>query len=415
MASAYNKKTVASWALFDFATSSFSTTMVTFVFPIYFGKVIAPPGQGAVYWGRTMFGSMLLVAIITPLLGAMADVLRNKKLYLGIFAAVSIVCTAALYFMQPGMVLLAAAMFLLANAGYEGGTVFFDAFLPEISKPSTFGRISGFGYAAGYTGSLLVLLGCLPLLDWPKSTFLYSALWFAVFAIPLFLFVPERRKKRDGSMTQVTRQAFGQLMATFRNIRQYKDVARFLLAFFIYNDGIRTVVVFSGIYSTDTLHFTLEEVAIFFIMIQVIAVIGSLYFGRFADRRGPKLAITITLFIWIGVVILAYFATTKASFYLVGALAGVALGSSQSCSRSMMALLTPPDRAAEFFGFYDGFCGKSSAVLGALLFGELTRFFGGNERPAVLLIGSFFIVGLILLSRVKEQRAAPEAIDLELA
>src|SRR5579872_4620998 len=186
-----NKKVVISWALFDFAMGSFSTIMVVSVFPIYFHEVIVRNGHGDAYWGVTVFLSMLLVALITPLLGAMADVLHNKKLYLGIFTAVTIACTVLLYFMQPGMVLIASALFILANAGFEGGIVFYDAFLPEITTPELFGRISGIGFAFGYLGSLAILILNIPFFDTaPKMTFLVTAAFFTLFAIPMFLIVP---------------------------------------------------------------------------------------------------------------------------------------------------------------------------------------------------------------------------------
>ncbi len=398
-------KSIAAWASFDFAMSSFSGIMVTFVFPIYFRNVIVTNGHGDSYWGFTLSISMLLVALCTPLLGAMADVLGNKKAFLASFAATTIGCTALLYFMQPGMVLLAAALFILANVGYEGGTVFYDAFLPEITSPESFGRISGIGYAFGYCGSLAILLINLPLFEHAaKATFLVTAAFFAVFALPLFLVVPERRKTSELSFPKLVRRGFGQLVTTTRHIREYRSVARFLVAFFIYNDAILTVILFSGIFAKTTLHFGMTELAMWFVMVQIVAVIGSVIFGHFADRRGPKLAITITLVIWIAVVTAAFFTTTAAEFYILGAVAGVSLGSSQACSRGLMALLTPPEHTAEFFGFYDGFCGKASAIIGPIVFGLLSDWFG-SQRPAIWALAVFFIVGLILLRRVDVRQA----------
>src|ERR1019366_471569 len=194
----FSKKVIAAWGSFDFAMSSFSGIIVTFVFPIYFRNVIVTNGHGDAYWGFTLSISMLLVAIFTPLLGAMADVLHNKKAFLAVFTSVTIICTVLLYFMQPGMVLLAATLFILANAGYEGGTVFYDAFLPEITTPQTFGRVSGIGYAWGYFGSLMILIVNVPFFETaPKFTFLVTAAFYAVFALPIFFMVPEQRKKAN--------------------------------------------------------------------------------------------------------------------------------------------------------------------------------------------------------------------------
>jgi MFS transporter, UMF1 family len=413
----FSKKVVAAWSSFDFAMSSFSGIMVTFVFPIYFISTIVTDGHGDKYWGFTLSASMLLVALSTPLLGAMADVLRNKKIFLAIFTSVTIFCTVLLYFMQPGMVLLAAALFVLANIGYEGGTVFYDAFLPEITTPSTYGRISGFGYACGYFGSLVILIINIPFFETaPKFTFFVTAAFYTLFALPIFLWVPEKRRKENLSLGQLTRRGFGQLLTTFRHIREYKDITRFLTAFFIYNDAILTVILFAGIFAKKTLHFGMSELALWFGMIQIVAVTGSLVFGKFADKHGPKRTITITLFIWIAVVTSAYFTTTGTEFYFVGALAGVSLGSSQAASRSFMALLTPPEHAAEFFGFYDGFCGKASAVIGPVIFGVLSDLFG-SQRPAIWAMAAFFITGLILLRRVSEKRAVPgeHALEFETA
>ncbi len=387
--------------------------MVTFVFPIYFINTIVTDGHGDKYWGFTLSASMLSVAMLTPLLGAMADVLHNKKAFLGIFTSVTIVCTLLLYFMQPGMALVAAALFILANIGYEGGTVFYDAFIPEITTPQTFGRVSGLGYACGYFGSLIILIVNLPFFETtPKFTFVVTAAFYAVFALPMFLVVPERRRNANLSFGELTKRGFGQLATTVRHIREYKDITRFLTAFFIYNDAILTVILFAGIFARKTLHFSMTDLAIWFAMIQIVAVTGSLVFGRFADKHGPKLTITITLFIWIAVVTAAYFTTTAAEFYFVGALAGVSLGSSQACSRSFMALLTPPEHTAEFFGFYDGFCGKASAVIGPVVFGVLSDLFG-SQRPAIWAMAAFFIIGLILLRRVNEHHAERVEEQLE--
>ncbi len=409
----FPKKVIAAWGSFDFAMSAFTGIMVTFVFPIYFRSVIVTNGHGDSIWGFTLSASMLLVAISSPLLGAMADVLRNKKAFLGIFTSVTIACTVLLYFMGPGMVMIAAALFIIANVGYEGGTVFYDAFLPEITTPQTFGRISGIGYACGYAGSLTILIVNLPFFDTaPKFTFLVAAAFYAIFALPLFFIVPEQRRNGHLSFPVIVRRGFGQLTTTVRHIRQYKDVTRFLMAFFIYNDALLTVILFAGIFANQTLHFKMMQLALWFGMIQIIALAGSVLFGRFADKHGPKLTITITLIIWIAVVTGAYFTTTAAEFYVVGAVAGICLGSSQASSRAFMALLTPPEHAAEFFGFYDGFCGKASAVIGPIVFGVLSDLFG-SQRPAIWALALFFIIGLLLLRRVNEKRAVQDEVLLE--
>ena len=246
------------------------------------------------------------------------------------------------------------------------------------------------------------------------ATFLVTAAFYALFAIPMFRMVPEQRRNAHLSFVQLTKRGFGQLATTVRHIREYQDIRRFLAAFFVYNDAILTVILFAGIFGRKTLHFSMTELAIWFAMIQVIAVVGSIVFGRFADKYGPKRMITITIYIWIAVVTGAYFTTTAAEFYVVGAIAGISLGSSQTCSRGFMALLTPPEHAAEFFGFYDGFCGKASAVIGPIVFGVLSDIFG-SQRPAIWALAVFFVIGLVMLRRVNEKRAEQDEVLLEAA
>jgi UMF1 family MFS transporter len=347
---------------------------------------------------------MVLVVLVAPMLGAIADILQNKKLFLALFTGLTVVCTAALYFIQPGMVFTAAFLFILANAGFEGGLVFYDAFLPEITTESNYGRVSGYGYALGYLGSLSILGLCFPFVDSnPRLTFLITAAFFFVFAWPIFLFVPERPQKRSVGPVKLAVDGFRKVIVTIQHLREYKNVARFLLAFFLYNDAVLTVILFAGIYASSTLHFTMTELAIFFAMIQVVAVAGSLIFGRLSDRKGPRFAIIITLIIWSGIVTAAYFIESKSGFFVIGGIAGIALGSSQSCSRSLMALLTPVERKTEFFGFYEGFCGKASAIIGPIVFGLLSDSIG--QRPTIFTLIVFFVVGLALISTVKEERA----------
>jgi UMF1 family MFS transporter len=408
----FSKKVIASWASFDFANSSFSGIIVTFVYPIYFGEVIVTNGRGDFYWGIAMSLSMLLVALISPALGAMADLTGSKKRFLIAFTAISILGTFGMYFLQPGMVLVGMLLFIIANAGFEGGLVFYDAFLPEITSKETYGRVSGYGFAFGYVGSLAILILSQPLLSHTpalvRETFLMTAIFFLLFSIPAFLWLPEQRKKRTMPILAIIKRGFSENLRTVQVIRQHKNVARFLLAFFVYNDAILTVIGFSGRYAKNTLHFTTPELIYFFMMVQIVAVIGSLLFGHLTDRKGARVTILITLGIWIGVVVGAYFSDTAATFWVVGAFAGMGIGSSQSASRSYMAQLTPPEHRAEFFGFYDGFCGKASAVIGPLVYGLLSDLFG--QRPAIVSLALFFIVGFILVKGLDRKAGIVEKV-----
>ncbi|MDP4230869.1 MAG: MFS transporter [Bacteroidota bacterium] len=397
------KSVIAGWSLFDFANSSFAMIMVTFVYPLYYANVIVNDGNGDLYWGIAMSSSMLLVALIAPALGAIADSTRSKKKVLFVFTFVAVIATAATYFLQPGMIALGAILFILGNAGFEGGIVFYDAFLPEISPPEKFGKVSGIGFAVGYLGSLAAIVVTKDLLlggKYPES-FLVTAAMFAVFAMPIFLFVPESRHEAEPYSLRIVKDSFREVIRTMRRIRQYKSLATFLVAFFLYNDAILTVIGFSGLYAKNTLNFETGDLIKLFAMVQTVAIVGSMIFGYITDRTGPRLTIMITLAIWLAVVIGAYLTSSVTSFYVVAAVAGLALGSSQSASRSMMALLTPKEHTAEFFGFYDGFCGKASAVVGPLVFGILSRSFG--QRQAIISLGLFFLTGLVMMRKVRVQ------------
>ncbi len=395
------KSVIAAWSLFDFANSSFAMIMVTFVYPLYYANVIVTDGKGDLYWGIAMSSSMLLVALIAPALGAIADSTRSKKRMLFAFTFVAVIATAATFFLQPGMIFLGALLFILGNAGFEGGIVFYDAFLPEISPPEKFGKVSGVGFAVGYLGSLGAIFATKDLLldkKYPES-FLVTAIMFAVFSIPIFLFVPELKHNAKKYSWKIIGNSFRGVITTAKHIRQYKSLATFLIAFFLYNDAILTVIGFSGLYAKNTLKFETGDLIILFAMVQTVAIVGSIIFGYITDRTGPRQTIMITLLIWLAVVIGAYLTSSVIAFYIVAAVAGLALGSSQSASRSMMALLTPKEHTAEFFGFYDGFCGKASAVIGPLIFGALSSSFG--ERQAIISLAVFFLTGLVLMRRVK--------------
>jgi UMF1 family MFS transporter len=405
---------IVAWTFFDFANTAFSVIIVTVIFSRYFTTHVAHGHR--VLWGLAVSISMICAAALSPPLGAAADFSRNKKRFLFFFTAVSILCTGLLYFVQEGMVVLGMGLFILANIGFEGGLVFYDAFLPGLTSPRSYGRVSGYGFAMGYLGALAVLLivnlflpdaSSADYLWYVRCSFVIAALFFLIFSLPIFLFVPEPAGAEHRHVSYI-RQGLKRAGTTFRALfidREYPNIARFLIAFFIYNDGILTVIAFAAIFADNILHMTDRDIIIFFAIVQTSAIVGSVVFGILTDSWGPKKTITVTLILWIFISIGAYFVTTVAFFYVVAFTAGAAIGSSQSASRSMMALLTPKDREAEFFGFYDGLCGKASAVVGPFIYGLIADV--TNERFAALSIGLFFAAGLIILQTVP----APQQTD----
>ncbi len=394
------------WSLFDFANTSFSIVVVTFLYAVYFKKTVAHAEPvGDLYWSIATSTSMIITAFISPVFGAIADYSAGKKRFLLFFTALCIAATSLLYLIDAGEIFWGIIIFIIANIGFEAGLVFYDSFLPEITAPKNYGRVSGYGFGMGYLGSLATLALVFPFIqaDLVKEAFPVTGLFFLVFSLPLFIFLKETRKKSDEAVSYI-KVGFNRVWSTITNLKNHKNLVFFLLSYFFYIEGVNTVIYFSGNYASTTLGFTDQDLLIFFLTVQTTAIVGSVILGIIADSIGQKRTIVITLFMWLATIILAYFVEDKTGFYIVGLIAGAAMGSCQSTSRSLMSKLTPPERKTEFFGFYS-FFGKSSAVIGPLVFG-LVSFLSGSQRLAIISIGFFFIVGLIILRKVKDPKVA---------
>jgi len=410
------KREVLGWCLYDVADSAFTTVIVTALYSLYFKQVVVGDDrQGDFLWGLAASVSEITVALLAPVLGAIADFSGSRKKFLGACAATVLFFTLSLALVGPGMVAWAFLLYVIANVGFTGGGIFIDSFLPGISTEANAGRISGLKWGMGYVGGLIALWLCRPYANSivvdpsaeqvarAKMIPLIVGLYYAVAVIPTFLFLRERSVKRSlpPGESYLT-VGFRQLVATLRQVRRYRELFKLLIAFLIYNDGIVTVISFAAIYAVQTIGFTPEEIVVMFIVMNVIALGGALSFGWIADRIGQKRTIMISLSIWIGSVVLAYFAYSKTSFYGVAALAGIGMGSCQSVTRSLVAVFTPKQNAAQFAGFL-GFAGKAVAFLGPLTFGTISAS-TGSQRLALLAVAAFFVVGMILLSLVNEQR-----------
>jgi UMF1 family MFS transporter len=398
---------IFSWTLFDFANTAFYVLILTVGYPLYFKKIIVGGMAGDALWGMSFSISMLIVAILSPILGAVADYGAGKKRFLWLFTLLCVLSTAGLFFVQESMIVAGIILLILANIGFEAGLVFYDAFLPEIATERSYGRVSGYGFAMGYLGSLITLLIAMPLYSGGfepanllnvRLSFLIAAGMFLVFALPLFIVVPDKQRHANLKLDFV-KIGIGRIRSTFQEFPKYKNVAKFLLAYFIYIDAINTIIIFSSIFADETLKLPIQDIIIFFAIVQTSAVIGSIVFGVLADKIGHKKTLVISLLIWLIVVALAYFVADAAMFFGVGVFAGVALGSSQSSSRSLMASIIPKEKKTEFFGFYS-FFGKASAIVGPVLFGVVSSY--ANQRIALVSVGVLLVVGLFLLNRVEE-------------
>jgi len=407
-------KEVLGWISYDFANSAFTTVIVTVVYSVYFKTiVVGQEGLGDYLWGLAMSISMLIVALSSPILGAIADASHSKKKFLLAYCYTSVIFTAMLFFIGEGAIIPGILFFIIANVGFEGGNVFYNAFLPEIAEPQDIGKVSGIGWGIGYLGGLAALVIALAFIEENTSlVFPLTALFFGVFAIPIFIWIKDKKESNPKLLPQNVKSnyikaGYRRLLLTFKHIKKFKELAKFLLAFFVYSDGIKTVIAFAAIYGAQEFGMNGTELIIYFIIANVSSFLGAIIFGDISDKLGVKRTISITLLLWIGVIVWAFLCPTLAQFYGVGFLAGLAIGSSQASSRTMMALLTPNDKYAEFFGFY-AVSGKAAAIIGPFLYGLIVLWVG-SQRLAILSILAFFIVGFILLQTVKEKQGIQAA------
>lgn len=395
-------KNVLAWCLFDFANSSFSAVIAAVVFPVYYTAHIVgnDSGQGDLWWGRAIAASMAIVAVSSPFLGGIADYAGIKKRLLILYTALCIAAVASFTVLRQGMVVEGFFLIVLATVGLEGGTVFYNAFLPEIAGPQQQGRVSAWGFAIGYAGSILSLLIALALIENGVLVFVWPmvALFFGIFSLPAFLILP-RDSGGGAGIRSAAVNGFRQSMVQLRRIVQNRDQRRFLLAFLIYEDGVNTVIVFSSVFAATTLGFAPRELVLLYLVVQVTALAGAFALARPIDVWGPKRVVLLSLCLWTTVAVAAFFITSKAHFFFVASCAGLGLGTIQAASRAFYVQFIPPGKSSEYFGVYS-MVGKTSAVLGPLIFGYLSTAFN-SQRPAVLAISSFFVAGLAIVMTVR--------------
>ncbi|MEW6116060.1 MAG: MFS transporter [Nitrospirota bacterium] len=396
-----NKK-VLSWCLFDFANSSYSAVISAVIFPVYYVNHIVGNvhGLGDLWWGRAIAVSMGFVAVTSPFLGGIADYARVRKRLLAFYTLLCIGAVASLSLLQEGMACEGFVLIILANIGLEGGIVFYNSYLPEIAEPSYQGRVSAWGFAIGYAGSILSLLFALILINnnmlnmtWPMV-----ALFFGIFSLPAFLFLP-RDSRGAIPFADAAVSGFKQTIERLRGIGKQKEMRRFLIAYLIYEDGVNTVIVFSSIFAAVTLGFTPQELILLYLIVQATALAGAFIMARPIDYRGPRRVVMLSLALWTVVSVTAYFTSSKAGFFLVACVAGLGLGTVQAASRAFFAQFIPEGQESEYFGVYT-LVGKSSAIIGPLVFGYFSSTFG-SQRPAVLSVALFFIAGLTLIRGIK--------------
>jgi UMF1 family MFS transporter len=413
------------WAAYDWANSAFQCTIITAVFPVYFASVAAadlPPAVATERFATATTLALAIVAIISPVLGAYADFAGAKKRLLGLFLGLGVLTTAMMVQVGRGDWLLAALLFVLANIGVSGSFVFYDSLLPHIARDEEMDRVSSAGYAIGYLGGGILLAINLAWILQPgwfgladagvasRLSFLSVAIWWLVFAIPLFRHVPEpavSAVRVPGVHPAV--QSFRQLAATLRELRQYRQAFLMLVAFLIYNDGIGTIIRMAGPYGQE-IGLPQESLIMAFVMVQFVGIPFAFAFGRLAGRIGAKPSIFIALVVYVLISLVGYFMTTVWQFFLLSFMVATVQGGSQALSRSLFATMIPKRKSSEFFGFF-GVFEKFAGIIGPALFAATVRA-TGTSRNAILSVIAFFVVGAVLLWMVDVpagQRAAREA------
>ncbi len=407
------------WSLFDFANSAYTTIIITVAYSVYFTSVVQPGPSGAAWWGRSYALSMLLVGVISPFLGAWADITARKKWFLAFFTLLCVGATALLVQVREGDLEWGVALFMLSNIGFAGGLAYYNAFLLELTDRHSFGRLSGYGWGVGYLGGMIALIMVLPLiqgglgpenLDRYRLSFLVTALFFGLFCLPTFVWLRERaRPLARPSGVSLWRMSLRRVTNTLTHLRRYRQLARFFVSYLIYEDGVNTIFVFAAIFASAVLSMTPVQILLFFVVANVASAVGAIALARATDWLGPKRMIGMTLIGMVGIVGWAASVQTAMDFYAMGLAAGILLGVNQSASRALLAQFTPQTHGAEFFGFF-ALVGKFAAVLGPLVYGEIASS-ANNHRLAVLSIGIFFVVGLLLLLRVDERAGIAAAAE----
>ena len=400
-----NRKEVLAWSFYDFANQPFTTIIVTFIYGAFFVKVIAPnPQIGTAMWANAIAITAIIVAILSPILGAISDNRGYRKFFLISFTAICVVFSILLSFPKDGDVFWALTLFVIANIAFEMGTVFCNSYLPDLSNKENSGRISGFAWGLGFVGGLLALLSVLLLFDVNnpielRKINIFVGIWFAVFSLPTFLFLKDRKKEK--LTKKHISDSFATIRQTFNSISYYKQIFQFLIARLFFNDGLITIFALGGIYAVSTINFSFEEVMLLGIVLNICAGIGSFVFGYLEDKIGVKKVINISLVVLIIATLLAYIAPEtnfpKEMFWVAGVLIGLMVGPNQSCSRSLMAQLTPKEKQNEFFGFF-ALTGKATSFLGPLFFGIITTYY--SQQMALWIVIILFVVGLLLFNRI---------------
>jgi UMF1 family MFS transporter len=403
--------------MYDWANSAFATTIMAAVLPVYYSKVAGSslaPHVASSYWGYTNTAAMLSIALMAPILGAIADFKGAKLKFLSSFLAFGVLFTGLLFFIGQGDWLLASVFYMLGRIGFSGANVFYDSLLPHIAEKDEIDRVSAIGYAFGYLGGGLLLSANILMIMEPgwfgladteagtRLSFITVAVWWAFFSLPLFRNISEPVSGAQNDKYRNPIQAgFQRLKVTLKEIKQYREIFRFLIAFWFYNDGIGTIIIMAVIFGTEV-GIQQEHLIAAILVVQFVGIPFTLLFGKLAEKISSKTAIYVGLSVYTLLAIGGYFMATALHFWILALVVAMVQGGTQALSRSVFGAMTPRQKSAEFFGFFD-VSQKFSGILGPALFGFVAQLTGSSRMSIAALI-VFFIGGIMILRTVDIER-----------
>lgn len=426
-----NRREIFAWCMYDWANSAYSTISITVLVTYLTTELVLPQGTGALVWGWGIGVTMMVSAVLSPIIGAIADAHASKRTWLFWTTLVGAGGSTLMFFAKPDYPWIFVVLFVISNLGYEQSQGFYNAFLPEIADDDHMGQVSAWGYGTGYVGGGLALLIVMLLfmmgdaIGLPSEegfrfrfSLLLMGLWWGIFSLPILLVVRDKQppSREPQPLWIAGKHALGEVWTTLRHLRKYRMLAIFLLGFLIFNDGVQTMITQASVFAESVLAMPTAELVQVILMIQFVALPGALAVGWVADRIGQKATLMVCLAVWVVLLIGAFFITEKWHFWAMAVFAALVLGGTQSVSRTIMGLMTPAAHSAEFFGFFN-LSGKAASMLGPIVF-STTMYLTKSAHWAILSLLVFFVVGWAIvapLNIARGQRDAREGLGSDAA
>ncbi|CAM3046328.1 MFS transporter [Paenibacillus sediminis] len=416
-----NAKQARSWVMYDWANSAFATTMLAAVLPVYYQNVAAsnlPDYLATSYWAFTQTAAMILVALLSPFLGAIADSSQRKSAFLKMSAIIGVIACAFMTLVGSGNYIAASLLFIVASLGFSGGNTFYDAMLPDIAAPHERDVLSANGYMYGYIGGGILLAINIAMIQlWDKigfasetaatqAVFLTVAVWWMLFSIPIFRNIPDPARREKRSVSFYAKDGFSRVGQSIRHLKKYPELLKYMIAFLFFNDGISTIISMATIYGAE-IGIGMTHLIVALLITQFVGIPFTYLFGKIAKRIGAKKGLYLSLTFYVVIVIFGYFMQSALHFYILAFMVGIVQGGSQALARSIYSQMVPPARTTEFFGFLS-LSSKVSSAAGPAVFGVVAAI-AGSSRLAILSVIMFFVVGIILLRFVNIEKGVREA------